>query len=89
MLAVPLTLIPPVITMIWLFSIRPYCHRHRKGYTPGANIAVTFWVDWQEAREIAKDQGDNRMLFICRLVFWLQVAGLCFLALLICLPRPH
>ncbi len=83
MLVVPILFVPIAVTILWLFSIRPYCHRHGKGYTPGANIGVTFWVDWQQAKEIAKAQDDRRMISICRIVFWLQVVGLCFLALAI------
>ncbi len=66
-------IIPLVVSMLWLLSIRPYCQRHRKGHTPGANIGVTFWVDWQEAGEIARARGDSGMIMVCRLVFWLQV----------------
>ncbi len=73
MMLVPLFLVPLVITLLWLFSIRPYCIRNRKGYTPGANLGVTFWVDWDQARELAKAEGNRRMLLICRVVLWLQI----------------
>ena len=59
--------------LLWLFSIRPYCRRHGKGYTPGANVAVTFWVDWQEAWELAKECGDSGMVTVCRLVLILKI----------------
>jgi hypothetical protein len=68
-----IVIIPIAVTVIWLTTIRPYCQRNRKGYTPGMNAGVTFWVDWQEAGEIARDKGDSGMIFVCRLVFWLQV----------------
>lgn len=69
-----LAFIPFAIPVLWLFVIRPYCIRNRKGYTPGANIGVTLWVDWQEARETAKTKGDKGMLMVCRIVFWLHLA---------------
>lgn len=31
--------------ILWLFGVRPYCLRHGKGYTPGANLNVTMWID--------------------------------------------
>lgn len=65
--------IPLVLAVLWLGHIRPYCIRHGKGYTPGGNAGVTFWVDWEEAREIAREKGDGPMILVCRLVFWLQV----------------
>lgn len=72
---IAIVIIPFVATLLWLFAIRPYCIRHGKGYTPGANIAVTFWVDWQEAREIARAEGNARMILICRIVLWMQIVG--------------
>jgi hypothetical protein len=72
-----IVVIPLVVTLIWLLSIRPYCQRNRKGHTPGANIGVTFWVDWQEAGEIAKAKGDEGMILVCRMVLWLQVLAFC------------
>lgn len=60
---------------IWFFIIRPYAVRHGRGYTPGANIAVTAWVDWQQARELARARNDAGMIRWCRLFLWLQVAG--------------
>lgn len=65
--------IPLLLAVLWLGHIRPYCIRHGKGYTPGGNAGVTFWVDWQEAREIAREKGDGPMVMVCRAVFWLQV----------------
>ena len=59
--------------LLWLLSIRPYCRRNGKGFTPGAGMGVTFWVDWQEAGEIAKAKGHRGMILACRFVFWLQV----------------
>ena len=69
---------------IWLFVIRPYCVRHGKGFTPGANIGVTIWIDWQEARELANEHADRRMVFWCRAfltiqVFWAVILALAFL----------
>ena len=66
-------IIPVAIAVLWLLSIRPYCRRHGKGFTPGAAMGVTFWVDWQEAGEIARAKGDSGMISVCRLVFWLQI----------------
>jgi len=68
-----IVIIPIAITALWLLTIRPYCQRNRKGHTPGANVGITFWVDWQEAGEIAKEKGDDGIVFVCRLLFWLQV----------------
>jgi hypothetical protein len=58
---------------IWLCAIRPYCVKHGKGFTPGANIGVTIWIDWQEARELAKECADGRMIFWCRAFLAIQV----------------
>ena len=68
-------IIPLLAVVLWLFSIRPYCRRNGKGFTPGAAMGVTFWVDWQEAGEIAKTKGDDGMILVCRLVFWLHIVG--------------
>ena len=75
---IAIVIIPFAAMVLWLFSIRPYCRRNGKGFTPGAAIGVTFWVDWQEAGEIAKANGDQGMILICRLVLWLHIAGFCF-----------
>lgn len=75
-----IVIIPAIVTLLWLLSIRPYCRRHGKGFTPGANIPATFWVDWQEAGEISKAKDDRPMILICRLVLWLHIAGLGFVA---------
>jgi len=69
-----------VATLLWLFSIRPYCRRNGRGFTPGANIGVTFWVDWQEAKEISKSKGDDGMIMVCRLVLWLHIVAFAILA---------
>ncbi len=78
-----IVIIPFLCILIWLFFIRPYCIRNRKGYTPGAAIGVTFWVDWQEAREIARAEGNARMILVCRAFLWLQIlwAGLFLVAI--------
>lgn len=65
-------IVPIVTTLLWLLCIRPYSLRNGKGYTPGGNVGVTFWVDWQQAQEIAKAKGDRGMILICRIVFWLH-----------------
>lgn len=75
--------IPIAVTILWLVSIRPYCRRNGKGHTPGANAGVTFWVDWQEATEIAKSKDDRGMLLICRMVLLLQIAGIVIVAMAI------
>ena len=71
---------PVIAALLWLLSIRPYCRRNGKGYTPGANAGVTFWVDWQEAKEISKTRGDEGMMMICRIVFWLHIMVFAILA---------
>lgn len=73
-------IIPFLTTLLWLFSIRPYCRRNGRGFTPGANAGVTFWVDWQEAKEVAKDKGDRGMIMVCRLVLWLHVVAFVIVA---------
>lgn len=73
-------IIPIASSLLWLLSIRPYCRRHGKGFTPGANAGVTFWVDWQEAREISNAKGDEGMIMICRVVFWLHVIAIAIAA---------
>ena len=30
--------------LLWLLSIRPYCRRNGKGFTPGAAMGATFWM---------------------------------------------
>jgi hypothetical protein len=62
-----------VSLFIWILIIRPYCVRHRKGYTPGAHPSVTIWVDWQEAAGLAKERDDKGMIFVCRLFLMLQM----------------
>ena|GEM_PF-1850931 len=68
-----IVIIPITVLALWLLSIRPYCQLNRKGHTPGANAGVTFWIDWQQAGEIARQKEDNGMVFVCRLVFWLHI----------------
>jgi hypothetical protein len=80
----PLIFLLP-LPFLWLLCIRPYCIRHGKGYTPGATMGVTFWVDWQEAREIAREKGDKGMTLICGIVLWLQI--LVFLMVLLAIFR--
>ena len=67
--------------MIWLFAIRPYCVKHGQGYTPGANVGVTIWVDWQQAKELAKAHADRRMLAWCRAFLGIQIMSAAFLVL--------
>lgn len=59
---------------VWLVAIRPYSLRHRQGYTPGASFGVTAWVDWEQARAIARDRRDPAMQWICRLFISLKAA---------------
>ncbi len=63
--------------VLWLFSVRPYCRKHGKGYTTGANVGVALWVNWQEAGEIARKRNDKGMIAVCRgmLVLQLIAAG--------------
>lgn len=63
--------------LLWLGWIRPYCIRNRQGFTPGANMGVTMWVDWEQASEIAKAKGDRGMRWVCRIFLGLHllVAG--------------
>jgi hypothetical protein len=75
-----IVVIPVIVALLWLLSIRPYCRRNGKGFTPGANIGVTLWVDWQEAKEISKAQGDEGMIMICRFVLWLHIIAFAILA---------
>ena len=77
-----IVVLPVLAILLWLLKIRPYCQRNGKGYTPGANAGVTFWVDWQEAYEISKAKGDEGMIMICRVVFWLQIIVFAVLAIL-------
>ena len=53
--------------LMWIFSIRPYCHRNGKGYTAGASWQTTMWIDWQEAKETATEKGDGGMVWCCRI----------------------
>jgi len=78
-----IVILPCIAVIVWLLVIRPYCRRNGKGYTPGANAGVTFWVDWQEAKDIAKRNGDNRMMAICNALLVIQIAvAVMFLAII-------
>ncbi len=59
--------------LLWLIWIRPYCIRNRQGFTPGANMGLTMWVDWQQASEIAKAKGDGGMRWVCRIFLGLHL----------------
>jgi hypothetical protein len=85
---IAIVIVPLVAILLWLFAIRPYCLRNGKGFTTGANMGVTYWVDWQEATEISKAKGDGGMIIICRLVFWLHILGLGILAYTVFHSRP-
>ena len=76
--------LPCIAAVIWLLVIRPYCRRNGEGYTPGANAGVTFWVDWQQAKEIAMAKKDHRMLAICNALLIIQiVVAVMFIAILL------
>jgi len=60
--------------IVWLIAIRPYARRHGQGFTPGANVGITAWVDWEQAKAIAKERGDQGMVQTCRLFFFLNAA---------------
>lgn len=79
-------IIPFVVSLLWLLSIRPYCRRNGKSFTPGANIGVTFWIDWQEAKEIAKAKDDEGMIMVCRLVLLLHLVAFVMIACAIFIP---
>lgn len=79
-------IIPLLLAVLWLGWMRPYSIRHGKGYTPGGNAGVTFWVDWQQAGEMARENGDMGMVRICRVVFWLQVVFAVMVLFLIFYP---
>lgn len=59
--------------LLWLFVIRPYCFRNGMAYTPGANIPVTMWIDWQQANELAKERGDTGYRVVCGVYLGLKV----------------
>ena len=83
---VAIVVLPLMTFVLWLFSIRPYCRRNGKGFTPGATIWVTYWVDWQEAKEMSKARGDTGMIMICHLVSAFHIACLAILAYAIFKP---
>jgi hypothetical protein len=87
-MVVAIFIIPFATALLWLLSIRPYCRRNAKGYTPGANIGVTFWIDWQEAKEISKAKGDEGMIMICHFVLLLHIVAFVILAYAIFRPYP-
>ena len=60
-------------TALWIFSIRPYCVKHRQGHHTGANVGVAIWNDWQHAKETASKRGDDGMIAICRVFSTLQI----------------
>jgi hypothetical protein len=74
-----IVILPVIAMLLWLLSIRPYCRRNGKGFTPGAAAGVTYWVDWQEAGEIAKSKNDRGMIMVCRIVFWIHIAVFCII----------
>lgn len=43
-------------------------------------MGVTFWVDWQEAKELSRARGDEGMIRICHVVFWLHIAAFAMVA---------
>jgi hypothetical protein len=86
---IAVVIVPIVTTLLWLLCIRPYSLRNGKGYTPGGNVGVTFWVDWQQAQEIAKAKGDRGMILICRIVFWLHVVFIAVFAYSIFNSNPN
>ncbi|MFC5051655.1 hypothetical protein ACFPK9_13710 [Rubritalea spongiae] len=55
--------------LIWILALRPYCRKHRQGYTPGATAHITLWIDWQHAREMAKKRGDKWIVFLSSVFF--------------------
>ncbi|MGJ8642231.1 MAG: hypothetical protein ACSHX9_02390 [Luteolibacter sp.] len=75
-LAIVSTLIICSPYLVWQFAIRPYCLKNGKGYTTGANWAVTMWVNWQEAKELATERGDKRMIYACQLYLWIHIVFL-------------
>ena len=86
---IAIVIVPVIVALIWLLSIRPYSLRNGKGYTPGGNVGVTFWVDWQQAQEIAKARGDKGMILICRIVFWLHLVFIAVVAFSIFSSNPN
>lgn len=68
-----LFLFPFLSFLLWLASIRPYCLKHKQGFTTGANWDITIWVDWQQAGEIARKEGDGGMIAVCRLFLGLRL----------------
>jgi hypothetical protein len=46
--------------LVWLFGIRPYLIRLRGYAISGANYGLSAWGDWQECRELARSNGDER-----------------------------
>ncbi|RYD22521.1 MAG: hypothetical protein EOP88_07670 [Verrucomicrobiaceae bacterium] len=73
MIYLPFLIAPFVLPVLWLVVLRPYCIRHGKGYTPGAGVSVTLWVDWQQGGEIAREKGHTGMRVVCGFIFALQV----------------
>lgn len=58
---------------LWLTLIRPYALKQGQGFTTGANVGISAWVDWQQSKEIAEKRGDLWMLWICRLFLALNL----------------
>ena len=86
---VAIFIIPLTAVLLWLFSIRPYCRRNGKGYTPGANVGATFWIDWQEAGEISKAKNDKGMIIVCRFVLWLHILGILLIVFSLLFSNPN
>lgn len=75
--------------LIWFLVLRPYARRHGGGYTPGANIAITAWVDWQHAKETAKARQDQNILWMCRWFLVLSLATPTIFLLMIIRAAAH
>jgi hypothetical protein len=70
-----LVIIPSLMIGLWLVAIRPYLLRHKQAFTRGAHWGfTTIWVDWGQAKDFAKKQGDTGMTVICRVFLVLQIA---------------
>ena len=75
LVAIVLTLFLTAPFLIWQFYIRPYCLKKGKAYTTGASWAVTMWVDWQEAKALARTDRNRLVTLACGAFLWIQISS--------------
>lgn len=68
-----LTLVAVSSIATWVLILRPYRRKHGQGFTPGADCGVTFWVDWQQATELARKNENLWIIGVCRTLLLIHI----------------